>query len=230
MEIWKGFLRDSLWITLFFVIILNGQSSKAGPKPELKGEEGHAIIGEIDEGDANAPLIENDDNPFATHERMAADDHVKVTPLKEKYPPLPSPGMPKAKEQKPKDFPKPPKNKKQDKKRAKIMEGFAKAEEFHKSWFNAPPDKVKASCEKLTKFCKVACTRAQCADAEVANHCHLMCPKSTIRDCPDPLHQGGGSFTEEEGQSTISVDDSLPHHQPPLFPQATSPVDLGEEG
>ena len=63
---------------------------------------------------------------------------------------------------------------------------FKELEQFHHNWFNLPPNRVKKSLESAIKFCKVACTKDQCsADTTVSNNCHLMCPTSTLKNCPD---------------------------------------------
>lgn len=77
--------------------------------------------------------------------------------------------------------------KKTNKTREKLLEGFQHAHQFHISWFNLPSTKIKSSHENLIKFCKVACTKKNCADTEVADKCHLMCPSFTTKQCPDPL-------------------------------------------
>jgi hypothetical protein len=80
-----------------------------------------------------------------------------------------------------------PKIKKINKTRAKLLEGFQHAHQFHIGWFNLPSTKIKSSHENLIKFCKIACTKKHCADTEVADKCHLMCPDFTTKQCPDPL-------------------------------------------
>jgi len=79
-----------------------------------------------------------------------------------------------------------------------LKAAFCEAEEFHKTWFNLPFPKIKASHEKLVKLCKSACTKSQCADDKVANNCHLMCPESTTKNCPDPLKQADHESLEPD--------------------------------
>jgi outer membrane biosynthesis protein TonB len=96
--------------------------------------------------------------------------------------------------------------KKRDKNLEKLLQGFREAEDFHKKWYNLPLPKIKTSLEKLTKFCKVACTKKQCLNEDVGHNCHLMCPESTIKQCPDPLKQGGEEADTQE--VTIGNDES----------------------
>jgi hypothetical protein len=74
--------------------------------------------------------------------------------------------------------------------RTKLKEGFRQGEIFHETWFNRSPGQVKASLQKLTKFCNIACTRFNCREKDIANNCHLICPESCTQDCPDPLNEG----------------------------------------
>jgi len=93
-----------------------------------------------------------------------------------------------------------------------LKAAFCEAEEFHKTWFNMPFPKIKASHEKLTKLCKSACTKSQCADEKMANNCHLMCPESTTKNCPDPLKQADheslepDEFVQDDDEQTAMVE------------------------
>lgn len=88
--------------------------------------------------------------------------------------------------------------KKRDKNLEKLLQGFREAEDFHKKWYNLPLPKLKTSLEKLTKFCKVACTKKQCLNEDVGHNCHLMCPDLTTKQCPDPLKQAGEEADTQE--------------------------------
>ncbi len=113
---------------------------------------------------------------------------------------------------------------KEAQRRKKIKEDFSKAEEFHKDWFNMPFPKIKASLENLIKLCKGACTKSQCMDKTVGNNCHLMCPKSTTKECADPLQEP----TIEMEEATLSEDDEAstdemgPLDNPEASPAITS--------
>ena len=130
------------------------------------------------------------------------------------------------------------KNKKRDKKREKLMEGFGKAEDFHKMWFNLSSTKIKTSLEKLTKFCKIACTASQCADEEIANNCHLICPEATTKKCPDPLKKSKAKDSEEEeeteeteeaeGAAPMDDDASLASSQPYVSSDVADSINQGE--
>lgn len=126
-------------------------------------------------------------------------------------------------------------------KRKELKNSFSEAEEFHKTWFNMPFPKIKASLEKLTNFCKGACTKGQCGDEEVANNCHLMCPESTTKNCADPLKQADHEslepeeFVQDDGDASASMADpvdtpsSLEQADAALGDDASEEED-GEEG
>jgi hypothetical protein len=88
-------------------------------------------------------------------------------------------------------------------------EGFRQAENFHNNWYNLSTTEVKASHEKLIKFCKIACTKKHCMHDKVADKCHLMCPETTTRNCPDPLKRSdddGDDMEEPMGNGDMSSD------------------------
>lgn len=123
------------------------------------------------------------------------------------------------------------KPKKRDKKREKLMEGFNKAEEFHKMWFHLSSPKIKTSLDKLTKFCKIACTASQCKDEEVANNCHLICPRATIKNCPDPLKNRSNKDPEEieETEDPDSMAPVMPSQsQSGVSPDVMDSINQGE--
>lgn len=90
------------------------------------------------------------------------------------------------------------KHNKLDKKKKKIREGFRQAHKFHETWHHLPPAKVKCSLENLINFCKVACIKKHCMDKKIADQCHLMCPESTTKQCPDPLNDSNHNIDGEE--------------------------------
>jgi hypothetical protein len=173
-----------------------GQASvEAGQKATKKsvvGQKNSPIVGVVD--DDTLPADEDDDEVAADEgktpsakpkenlkESVKAETKNKTVKLKEKS----------KKEQ--------AKEKKAAEKRKQLMEGFSKAEEFHKTWYHLPFPKIKTSLEKLERFCKAACTKSHCMDEEIAHNCHLMCPRSTTRQCADPLKKAddGGLGAEE---------------------------------
>lgn len=114
--------------------------------------------------------------------------------------------------------------KKREEMQKKINEGFSKAEDFHKLWYNLTSEKIKISLKNLTKFCKVACTKKQCMNDKVANNCHLMCPESTTKQCPDPLKRKG-----EEGEEVPLNMEEKKDDDPFPGDEADSDPDIAED-
>lgn len=194
MVTWKILLSRLLVLLLPIMMTMIGESAAASKVPvkapkiskETKANS-TAIVGESDDGEGAASEDEGDDG--AADEEQAPPKSKESSNAKG----MKSKKGSKSNKDKAKD-------KKREKKRQKLLEGFRQAEDFHNSWYNLPHAKIKTSLDKLTKFCKVACTKSECMDKEVANNCHLICPTSTIKQCPDPLKEGGdeGPDTEEE--------------------------------
>jgi hypothetical protein len=97
---------------------------------------------------------------------------------------------------------------------------FKELEQFHHNWFNLPPNRVKKSLENAIKFCKTACTKEQCSDAAVSNNCHLMCPTSTLKNCPDLTPK---TEAPAEAPETPSQNDQAQEQTPQEQPSQDSP-------
>gem|GEM_PF-2382065 len=222
-----------LWVTLFAIVALNMGVVEAAQKTKKPPTQlqGSAIMEEVDDEDAISIDEDNENEDAGDAEaattpspapKVKEDPEVKGNKLKNNS----------NKEKKEK------KNKKKDKKREKLMEGFGKAEDFHKMWFNLSSAKIKTSLDKLTKFCKIACTADQCADEEIANNCHLICPEATTKKCPDPLKKSRAKNSDEEEaieeieetEDTISTDDVASPASSPLSisPDVTDSINQGE--
>lgn len=77
----------------------------------------------------------------------------------------------------------------------------------------------------------MACTKKQCIDREVADKCHLMCPDSTTKQCPDPLKECGHDADREEvplGVDEASGDLPYPTDDPDSS-KVISPIDQAEK-
>lgn len=120
---------------------------------------------------------------------------------------------------------------KEKKKQEKILIGFEKAEKFHHDWFHFSPAQIKKSAENLTKFCTAACTKKQCMNLDIANNCHLMCPKSTREYCPDPLKRSISASSDEVviGNEEKGVKDPLLQYEARLSKEGNKP-DMDREG
>lgn len=200
MQPWKMFLSRLLMAPLAMMILNLGvaeatQKAKKQPPPL----QGSAIMGEVDD---DTTLDESNDGEdggdIAVEESPSTKS--KANSLKNKS----------------------KKTKKRDKKKEKLMEGFSKAEEFHKTWFNLSSPKVKASLGNLTKFCKVACTAKQCADEEIAHNCHLICPAATTKKCPDPLKKARAESSSAEQEIDEGDMAGSAPAAPPLHPHISS--------
>lgn len=209
MQPWKLFWRRLL-VALSAMMILNlgvaeaAQKTKKQPPPL----QGSAIMGEVDDSDTIDEDIDMDEDSG----NIAADESL--------------PAKTKANKSK--------KNKKRDRKREKLMEGFSKAEDFHNMWFHLSSPKIKISLEKLTKFCKIACTARQCADEEIAHNCHLICPATTTKKCPDPLKKAGAE-NSEVAEETVEMEDmaapllpALPPTHPHISSDLTDSIHEGD--
>lgn len=180
-----------LWVTFFTVITLGmgvAEATQKTKKPPAQ-LQGSAIMEELDDEDTIPIDEENEEEDVGGTETAEASPQEAAEEQKPKENKLKN-NSKKGKKEK--------KNKKRDKKREKLMEGFGKAEDFHKMWFNLSSTKIKTSLDKLTKFCKIACTAGQCADEEIANNCHLICPEATTKKCPDPLKKSKEKDSDEE--------------------------------
>lgn len=199
MWFWKLF-HGRLSILLLAIAVIGSGVIQAAPQAK-KGtvkRENSPIVGELDENEA-LPPPENDD--------MSADE-VTVTSIN---PPENQKNTGDGLKNKGKTRKDQLKEKKAEEKRKILMEGFKKAEDFHKTWYNLPVAQIKTSLEKLTMFCKSTCTKSQCRDEEVANHCHLMCPDSTTKLCPDPLKQANDKDMENaEAMPMLPLKDVSP--------------------
>lgn len=207
MQAWK-MLLSRLFVVLLPVMIIEMRDAEAAQKAKKSAPKAapktvsSAIIGESDDSDT-VPMDEDNDDIAADEVAPAAVKSKEALKGKDK----------KSKGNKEKDNKEGDKEnaktKKRDKEREKLREGFRQAEDFHNTWYNLPGPKIKTSLEKLTKFCKFACTKSQCMNEEVANNCHLMCPESTTKHCPDPLKQSGDEdlATEEVMVSDTSSND-----------------------
>jgi hypothetical protein len=234
-------LSGRLLLTLLPLILMNLEGTEATQRP-IKTVGSSPIVGEDPDDSA---LPENDEI-----NGVAADATKAAPPDKEEAAPSKPPKKQKIKKKnkKPNVKGKTLKNKKKTAKektrekaeskakvqtaakeaqrRKKIKEDFSKAEEFHKDWFNMPFPKIKASLENLIKLCKGACTKSQCMDKTVGNNCHLMCPKSTIKECADPLQEP----TIETEEATLNEDDEPstdemgPLNNPEVSPAITSSI------
>lgn len=102
----------------------------------------------------------------------------------------------------------------------KLLQVFHRAGEFHNEWFHLEPENIKTSLEKLRKFCRLACTAKQCRDEEIANHCHLICPNTTTRACPDPLHKEQDHLEIDESALT-----DFNHDGPSFLPKTLKDMD-----
>lgn len=118
-------------------------------------------------------------------------------------------------------------NKKRDKKKEQILEGFKQAQQFHMTWHNLPTTRITTSHENLIKFCKVACIKKHCLDREVADKCHLMCPEETTRQCPDPLKEACQDVDGEE--VTIGNDEASGDVLFPDSVKVVSPIEQAEK-
>ena len=222
MQPWKIHLSHCL-VALSAIMALDigvAEAAQKMKKPPVQ-LQGSAIMSE-DDGDTISIDEVNDDE-----DGEGAD--VEEAPAAE------VPQAPKSKENKLKNNSKKgikdKKPKKRDKKREKLMEGFNKAEEFHKMWFHLPSPKIKTSLDKLTKFCKIACTASQCKDEEVANNCHLICPRGTIKNCPDPLKNRNDKDSDEteEGEDPDSMAPVMPSQaQSGVSPDLMDSINQGE--
>lgn len=195
MQPWKIRLSHLLVVLSAMMALDIGvaEAAQKTKKPPVQ-LQGSAIMSEVDDGDT------------------ISIDEVNEDAEAEASPPEEAAETSKSKGNKSKDNAKKGKkekrNKKRDKKREKLMEGFSKAEDFHKMWFHLPSTKIKTSLDKLTKFCKIACTASQCKDEEVANNCHLICPHGTIKKCPDPLKKPGAEDSDEGEEAEDTAEDS----------------------
>jgi len=211
----KNLTLRRLSVAIFLMVILVcGHSYAVQSKKKSPPQENHAIVGEVDDG---LPSDENDEG-MGVQESSDVPINSQRSKLKNKEKKTKAPSQ----------------LKKRDKRREKLMEGFAMAEDFHKAWYHLPIAKVKSSLEKLTGFCRVACTRSQCADEEIANNCHLICPKPTTKQCPDPL--------QKASIEDIGDEDVVPLGEDPPFVDSISPsittslnrsdktIEDGEEG
>jgi hypothetical protein len=222
MQPWKIRLSHFL-VALSAMVTLDigvAEAAQKANKPPIQ-LQGSAIMSE-DDGDSISIDDVNDDEDGERAE-------VEETPVAEVAP------APKPKENKLKNNSKKgTKPKKRNKKREKLMEGFNKAEEFHKMWFHLPSTKIKTSLVKLTKFCKLACTASQCKDEEVANNCHLICPRETRKNCPDPLEKRSAKELDEPedvegGENPDSMAPSMPSHsQSGVSPDLMDSINQGE--
>ncbi|MCE3231333.1 MAG: hypothetical protein K0R52_1261 [Alphaproteobacteria bacterium] len=201
MLVWTRLLSRLPVILLSLTIIgqVSAEAAQKVRKPSV-GQKNSSIVGVVE--DDTIPPDEGDDD-------VAADEG-EAASLKPKENSRESvkPGT-KNKNVKPKEKSKKEqaKEKKAAEKRKKLMEGFNKAEEFHKTWYHLPFPKIKTSLEKLEKFCKAACTKSHCMDEEIAHNCHLMCPGSTVKQCADPLKKADdGSLGAEE---SVPGDDDM---------------------
>ncbi len=201
MQPWKMFLSRLLVAPLAMMILNLGVAEAASKaKKQPPPLQGSAIMGEVDDSDTIS--IDEDIDMDEDSGNIAADES--------------PPAKTKANKSK--------KNKKRNKKREKLMEGFSKAEDFHKMWFHLSSPKIKVSLEKLTKFCKIACTASQCADEEIAHNCHLICPATTTKKCPDPLKKAGAENSDaaEETGETEDMTAPAPPAAHPLHPHISS--------
>ena len=221
MQPWKIRLSHLLVALSAIVVLDTGvvEAAQKMKKPPIQ-LQGSAIMSE-DDGDTISIDEANDDEDGGGTEVEGAPT-AEVTQA------------PKPKEDKLKNNSKKSKKpKKRDKKRQKLMEGFNRAEEFHKMWFHLPATKIKNSLDKLTKFCKIACTASQCKDEEVANNCHLICPRNTIKDCPDPLKNRSAKESDEieegEGGDANSMAPVMPSKsQSGVSPDVMDAINQGE--
>jgi len=216
MQPWKIRLSHLL-VALSAMMILCmsiAEAAQRSKKPSAQ-LQGSAIMAELDEGDA-IPMDEG--NEDAGGEAVEEADAVLAVEAEE---------TPKSENKLKKNAKKGRKNKKRDKKREKLMEGFSKAEDFHKMWFHLHHTKIKTSLEKLTKFCKIACTASQCKDEEVANNCHLICPSGTRKKCPDPLKKPSEETDEAEGADS-DTPPVLSQLNPHISSDVTDSINQGE--
>lgn len=214
MQAWKMLVNCLLVVLLPVIAIdIGGVGAAQKARKNTSKAESSAIVGEFDESDISS---DNADD--------AVEDEKSRDLSKDKSQKLKANDKVKEKNNQNSTI-----SKKKDKKEEeKLKKGFRQAEDFHKTWYHLPFDQVKASLEKLTKFCKVTCTKNQCMDEEVANNCHLMCPESTTKQCPDPLQQSGmedldmeevsgndmsahdpADFVDDSSQTSASLEDSM---------------------
>jgi hypothetical protein len=205
-----------VFVAFVLTIILGlGQCYAAIPSNKTSlPRETHAIVGEVDDNlpsEEDETSSQNADGPINPHQTLKAQipgNGVQVKKVIHNSQP-----------------------KIAHKRRAKLLEGFARAEDFHKVWFHLPTTKVKSSLEKLTRFCKIACTSNQCADDEIANNCHLICPESTTQNCPDPLKKIN-SLKQMEDEISIPPSDASDPISPSIthsIKQAEMAISEGEE-
>jgi hypothetical protein len=219
MQPWT--IRLSHWLlalsAMMFLDISVAEAAQKTKKPPVQ-LQGSAIMGELDDDDIISLDEENNDEGAADAEGETPSP-AEVTEAPKPKGNVLKKGARKEKKEK---------KKKRDKKREKLIEGFKKAEDFHKMWFHLPSTKIKTSLDKLTKFCKVACTASQCKDEEVANNCHLICPHGTIKKCPDPLKKPGASEPDEVEDADFEVPSVSSSLQPGVSPNVTDSIDQGE--
>jgi len=218
-------------VTLLLIFCMNlgylEAATKPKPKPQRERAVENAIVGEADDID-NEPTVDEADEAVG----LGVEDEAPLmkgptSEIKDRMSPF-------------SDLKKPQKSKKSvipDKKRAQLMEGFKQAEEFHKKWHHLSKKAINTSHDKLTKFCKTACTPKNCKDAEIADNCHLICPDATKKNCPDPLEGRVPMHEEEEGPVNRDVHSAMKladesHVQDPISPVKSYPqkIDMDEEG
>jgi hypothetical protein len=222
MRAWNTLLSH-LSIALLSLMLLSSGSSEAAPKLQKASPKSQpsSIVGEI-EG------MEDGDSALGQ-------DEVRTTQPKSKGKAKKTKSVRALEKEKLENIKRAKEQEKEKKKEERILTGFEKAEKFHNEWFHLSPVQLKKAAENLTKFCTVACTKKQCANLDIANNCHLMCPESTRKNCSDPLKQGGcGTETAEVpiGNEDKGDDDPFLKHEAEAkkSPKDDAEKDVDREG